>query len=201
MWIMIIEKLPTNPSPPRLSIFWSVPWPDPDYQKRLEEVLAGEALAYQHGLGDDLVGIHHKRRGRILEDSSRLLSINSEFDRQVGKRSPNWIGARRITYLEENIRVFPHEFTEQPVTNMREFILSEFPSHELVASDVSGEMMMRDIRSGARRVIYDAALIDGCTHAQALATAWGKDVTIPDADFPLVGWYRCVEAYAALFAQ
>lgn len=205
MWIMLIVKLPTDPSPPKMAIFWSVPWPDPEHQKYQEMVLAGEKIGYTDqtneldATANDLARQINRRRSRRLDNSSSLASIQDEEDRCFNKVSPNWIGARRIAYLGENIRVFPHEFTEQSVANMREYIFSDVPSHELVVSNAPGEMMMRDIKSGTRKTIYDAALIDGCNNAQALATAWGKDITLPDAEFPPIGWYRCTMEYTRLF--
>ena len=45
MWIMLIKKLGTNPSPPKLSIFWSMPWPDDKYA--IDQVL--QWLRETHG--------------------------------------------------------------------------------------------------------------------------------------------------------
>lgn len=45
MWILLTKKLPTNPSPPKLSIFWSVPWSNDKIAKtlkRLDEIYESE---------------------------------------------------------------------------------------------------------------------------------------------------------------
>ena len=37
MWIMLTTKLSTNPSPPKMSLFWSEPWPNSEYARRQKE--------------------------------------------------------------------------------------------------------------------------------------------------------------------
>lgn len=186
MWIMIIKKLPTDPSPPKMSIFWSVPWPDDENANEQKQRIRA-TLEYRNDVECD-------RLWEPDEDATWLPD-------GLGRKEPNWIKARRINYKGQSIRVFPHEFTEQTVAHMREYIYSDMPSHELVTSDVAGEMTMRDIHSGVRRGIYDAALLDGCNDAQATAVAWGKDITIEDNEFPAIGWYRCVPEYAGIFCD
>lgn len=189
MWIMLTKKLPTSPSPPKMSIFWSVPWPHEEYAEQQKKTVRARMEHFYHIECD-----------RIWEPDLDADTIPA-FDIKPGLKEPNRTRARRITYKGESIRVFPHEFTAQTVDNMREYIFSDCPSHELVTSDVAGEMTMRDIHGGMRRSVYDAALLDGCNEAQALATAWGRDITIEDAEFPAVGWYRCVPEYAGIFCE
>ncbi len=37
MWIMLTTKLPTAVSPPKMSIFWSVVWPNKEFAQRQAE--------------------------------------------------------------------------------------------------------------------------------------------------------------------
>ena len=37
MWVMIIKRIPTYPTPPRMSLHWSVFWPNEKYAKQQEE--------------------------------------------------------------------------------------------------------------------------------------------------------------------
>lgn len=184
MWIMLTKKIPTEPSPPRLAIFWSTPWPDDKYSVAQRKKIAAA------------------KRGYVPDFTPPLETENTRyFVDYLGRFEPNWILAREIQYRGCPIRVFPHEFSQQATGNMREFVLSPNPSHELVPSNVASEVLMRDIKSGVRRFIYDAALIDGCNHAQALMTAWGSDITVPNTEFPPLGWYRCLSQYASIICQ
>ncbi len=174
MWIILITKLPTDPSPPKMSIHWSTAWPNEEYARRQQERLESEYL-------DDM--------GDFFVDTLRW-----------GKE-PNWADARQILYKEEVIRIFPHEFNAVG-ERMKLYVVGEGesePSHHLVPSTVAEERLLRDVKTGVRKEIYDAALMDGCTHAQALMVAWGKDITLDDFEVPAIGWYRCRREYAELF--
>lgn len=151
MWIMLIKKLPTVVSPPKMSIHWSLPWPmDAKPQKEL------------------LWGME-----------------------------PDYANARKIYYKNENIRVFPHEFTEIKTGKLMEYINQG--GFELIpGSAPEEELIKRSLKKG-QRLIYDAALVDGCTPAQAMMVALGKDPTLEDPELPAIGWYRCVEQYARCF--
>ncbi len=162
LWILLTQKIPARPSPPRLAIFWSVPWP---------------------GAG-------------------QFVTVDSDYE-LVGQR-PDWDNARRIRYEGQDIRVFPHEFRPVPPEEMSLFINGEdgdAPSHYLVSEAAAEDQLVRRILEDDLRPIYDAALLDGCTEAQAMMTALEMDVTTPDAVFPPIGWYRCHPAYATAFCK
>lgn len=58
---------------------------------------------------------------------------------------------------------------------------------------------MKDIKSGERRTFYDAALVDGADHNQAIMVAMGFN--IDDMDFPPIGWYRALPHITDVFCD
>jgi len=161
MWIMIIEKLPTRPSPPKMSIFWSTP----NYRD--------------------------------------YTSKNSEkFEKEFGFEDDSWEEhkeGRWIHFAGENILVLKHEFSIVLSENMQKYTNE---SHEFVPEDVASEMLLTNIEINAdNRDIYGSALLDGCNNHQALMVLAGMDITIEDAEFPAIGWYRIKKEYGELFCE
>jgi len=155
MWIMIIKKLPTRPSPPKMSIFWSTP----NYR-----------------------------------DYTSKNSENFEDDSWEDHEKGRW-----IHFAGENILVLNHEFSILLSENMRKYTNE---SHEFVPEDVASEMLLTNIEINAdNRDIYGSALLDGCNDHQALMVLAGMDITIEDAEFPAIGWYRIKKEYGELFCQ
>ncbi len=170
MWITIIKKLPTNPSPPKMSIHWSTPWPDMQYHERLMERMNSPFSV--------VVKAH--------EDSKLFY--------EMGGRSPNWKNAKGIIYKKERIRVFPHECS---ITNLENFkIFLKEGAYELIPYSEAGKILMDKQLSKGQRFIFDAALIDGCDDYQAMMVAIGKN---PNDVPPPMGWYRLREEYANVF--
>lgn len=203
MWIMLIQKLPTKPSPPKMSIFWSTEWPGPDSShggRPLGKdicVNCGEPIHYRVSGGEDIAycGCGSKPEPVTAED--RIIAPN-----QFGAE-PNWPFARRIHYKGADIRVFPHEFSVVKPENLRAYVLgdpavttADTHSHDLVPDSVASERMIEAVLDGESRPIYDAALNDGADHNQAMLVALGQDITLPDMEFPPLGWYRMVPEYA-----
>ncbi len=88
--------------------------------------------------------------------------------------------------------------------NMKKRNLLEYikESHELVLEDVASDQLKMNVEINVdNRDIYGAALLDGCTEQQAMLTVAGADLTIPDADIPPIGWYRCKHEYALIFCN
>lgn len=200
MWIMLIKKLPVKPSPPKLSIFWSVPWP------------AEGEIGVHAGLcqicGQKPKKGRYKNATATCDCGTPTLVTPDDNDIRDPTgfgREPNWVGARKIRYQGKDIRVFPHEFSKLKSENMRLYILGDDESdgdtrsHELVPEGVAEQEMVKAILDGETRPIYDQALGDGCTTAQAMAVAMGIDITLPDAEFPPLGWYRCRPEYASAY--
>lgn len=209
MWIMLTTKLPTNPSPPKLSMFWSVPWPDDvnsKYQKRIC-IECGQEVENPHE--EDGSIYKNKRYTRMTigqcgcEGGSVFATEQTRtLPDKFGLLEPNWIGARMIRYKGSDIRVFPHEFSVMKLENMRLYILGSghnSQSHELVKDEIVSSKMESLIMDTELKAVYDAALLDGCTEEQAYLTVSGQDITDEEVEFAPLGWYRCMRHYAELF--
>lgn len=197
MWIMLIKKLPTSPSPPKLSIFWSTPWPGPDANNKY----TGDKCANCGVLIQSVVktwgtksketlfcGCENTEPVPVTEDDKIFPDLlGFGLDR-------NWIKARRIHYKGEDIRVFPDEYSIMQPENMYLYITGDEqsgPSHELVADSVASDREINAILDGETRPVYESALNEGATHAQAMLVALGMDITVESEDFPpAIGWYR-----------
>ncbi len=178
MWIMLIRKLPTKPSPPKLSIFWSIPWPNKEYVKRLRE-----------GKKQFMINVF----GKSVPDWVKRHNYEDERD------ANEWEGARQIRYKCKELRVFPHEFN--PTTTERMEIYINEKAHTLVPESPAEEAVIKRALKKGEREIFEAAIIDGATEAQAVATALRQDITLPDWKFPPVGWYKPNPEMAAYFCH
>jgi len=188
MWIMLLKKLATEPSPPKLSLFWSTPWP-PGGTPGKDAIREWKKLGGQ--AGDLWVpepdSFQHMRWGTevvCFRESLRLA---------------NWGEARKIRYGGCDIRVFPHEYGAMTAEAMNDYVVGG--SHVLETSEVAEDVIVSSMLRGVRLPIYESALLVGCTHAQAVAVAMGIDITLPDVVFPALGWYRCGSEYAAAFCD
>jgi len=130
MWILLIEKLPTKPSPPKLSIFLCLPWPDEGYVKKVKGRAKRGLLAPERLIMEDLIDIEQ------------------------------WEGARKIRYKDETIRVFPHEFNpvetkfiEDMVDGGAHTIVPESPAEE----DVIDKTLRKGQREIYEAAIIDGA--------------------------------------------
>ena len=182
MWIMLTKKLPTQVSPPMMSIFWSVPWP------YLPDCVAKA-----------------KARHRKSASTEKIITNYDNHNGSPWGNEPDAKNARRIFYKSENIRVWPHEFSEMTPEKMKFYILDE-QCHKLVKSDYvdiaddnKTKQASEEITDEITKLIYDAALLDGCNENQAKMVALGMDITIEDAEFPAIGWYRIKAGYGLHF--
>lgn len=176
MWIMLIKCLPIQNPPPKYSIFWSTPWPNEGQTgKQKKHIKIAQDVLDYHG-PDEFGGLY----------------AYTPFGLE-----PNWSLARAIEFQGQRIRIFPHEFTTQSGQNLDLFINQE-QAYELVADNVAGEQSINVILDGEMKPIYESAMLDGANHNQALLTVMGMDITIPDADFPPIGYYVLREEYREL---
>lgn len=203
-WIMLIKKLPTKLSPPKMSIFWSIPWYTKDElpviaTKMLKIIKRGEGFPSGEEFAE-FAYEHRKDRGKdtgtvVTEKMEKLLSSNLFND--IFGWAPNNYKARKISYKDEQIKVFPHEYSIIPADRMRVYT-GEEGSHELVPSNVAEEKIIEDILNGLKKRIYEQAMIDGCDSKQAFLVANGVDI-IENFDIPKLGWYRIRPEYGNVF--
>ena len=170
-WIMLITKLPTNPSPPKLSIFWSVPWTEEKYVKQQKEMVEKEYLSK---LGDCYFN-----------------------DISFWGKEPDWEGARKIVYQNNEIRIFPHEFSVLELEKLKLYI---FESHDLMPGSVAEEKLMKELR-GEKKLYYEAALLEGATEREAILTAMGVDITEGQYEIPQIGWYKVKPEYGMIYCD
>jgi len=223
MWIMLIKKLPTKISPPKLSMFWSQPYPDARVVKRQFETFYnqgrfdGDLPVSGKNFRKQNVSFFHDEDGNILSEEllqEKILSyMNSQldvlYDNYFGfGAEDNWAKARKIVYNEETIRVFEREFSVLTHDKMSEYLglTGHGGSHELVPDSVAEETLFEQILEGDLRDVFDAALMDGCTDEQAIGVALGLDVALEYhgdklAEYPPLGWYRCKSEYAKMFCS
>jgi hypothetical protein len=195
MWIMLIEKLPTVISPPKFGIFWSTEWIN-------GKIAAQQKKRLIHQYHD--VDRYDKREVDVLWDHTTQREDRLAAEPFWGWE-PNEARARGILYGGEKIKVYPHEYSEMTPEKMRLYVFGDEQgdgSHILIedTTSVADEILIRQVLDGETRPIYEAALIDGASHAQAMATAFGMDITIPEAEFPPIGWYQIVPEYGLIFA-
>lgn len=227
MWIILIKKLPTKPSPPKLSMFWSTPWPGPEQnygnglgvgapkkgKNRKKKAKDGDLYAIPSVCANCGAQIQYDKTSSgedwaycrcdeppvpVTEDDDRIAP--NEFGYE-----PNWAFARRIHYKGQDIRVFPHEFNKLKAENMRLYITGDDesgPSHELVPEGVAAEREINAILDGETRPIYETAMNEGATPAQAMLVAMGQDITLENDEFPpAIGWYRPLRWAAEPFCE
>ncbi len=172
MWIMIIKHLPLANPPPRFSIFWSTSWPELDLAKYQKER-------------------YYPDDQWALLDFERQISTEEYFyDHMDFGKEPNALLARKIHFENEEIRVWKHEFSEITSKKMDFYIGEQDSIFTLVPESIASEKVMEFVLNKEYMPVYDAALLDGCNPNQAQLVALGEDITIPDAKYSPLGWYK-----------
>ncbi len=109
----------------------------------------------------------------------------------------DWSNARAIFFRGERIRVFPDEFSILSADRMSEYSKD---SHMLIEEDVTGKTVTEAISlRGTRKTIYEAALLDGCNHYEALMVASGSD--LKGGLMPPIGWWKIRDEYGLIFCS
>ncbi|APU89093.1 hypothetical protein Rctr85_072 [Virus Rctr85] len=169
-WLLLIKKLPTIPSPPKMALFLGEPWPDDGHAKNQSQRMAD---------------------GCLDETSSGAL-IDERYPWGV---EPDWRGAMKIEYKGHALRVFPHEYVVQTADKMRLWVFGDDkpggePTHVLVENDAASAMLLRQALESDLRHLFDAALLDGCNEQMAMAVTMGMPVEDDQTKFPDIGWYK-----------
>lgn len=108
---------------------------------------------------------------------------------------PNWNGAMLIRWQGADLRVFPHEAYQLSGKDLGWLLSNAF---EFVPIDGAAKRLVSEALDGETRPIYEAALLDGCTHEEALGVAMGQNILkVPE---PL-GWYRILPEYGEVFIR
>ncbi len=222
MWIILIKKLPVKPSPPKLSIFWSEPWIDREKSLDQFEILYGKRSERGRIIREGTEGTMDE--SFYLDDNGNrlppdLLEKKMIYHMQVNVPGKilddigwgfehNYARARMILYKGNQIRVFDDEYNPVTQNNMSMYIgvSGEDQSHDLVPEGTASTKIVEEVLKGSLKDIYDAALVEGCDTAQAMAVALGIEIENPSdsnslATFPAIGWYRCRPEYALIYCD
>lgn len=167
-WIILTAKLPTNPSPPKLSIHWAVPWPLS--QDRIDKQVRDNVFLDNENIDDEYF-----------------------FFCDWGKE-PNYRLPVKIHYKGHDIRVWKHEFNYLTPDRMRDYVAGGDTggngTHLIVEGTKSDQALLRAAMDTDLRGIYDAALIDGCNPEMAKLLAMGMQYNDDTLEFPPICWYK-----------
>ena len=197
---MLIAKLPTEVSPPKMSIFWAVPWRG-DYGELAYKKKLIEAYNESHeipGLWEEVQEAISKGDWNPPDIGSQ--SFSNTYSEVFPGREPNWAGAMAIQYKSEKIRVFPHEFSKIDDNTLKIYIAE---SHEFVLGEVpEGEALKTDMEvSPEKRSLYEAAILEGASKAEAILLSAGLMQIEEGTEVKPTGWYRCKLEYAQIFCN
>jgi hypothetical protein len=181
MWIMLIKKLPTVVSPPKLSIFWAVPW-----------------LADMHKLS--------KREEQLQDEFDRSYKMFGmpDWDNAV---AIFYKGEKIRVFPHEFSKMTRGKMHEYIIGNEGFLTSHELVTADVITA---AQKRLDEITDEALKPIRDAALLDGASPEMAMQIAMGVDVLVPDegiedpdddCGFPPIGWYRCHEEYAKYFCN
>jgi hypothetical protein len=181
MWVMLIKKIACVVSPPKMSIHWAEPWP----------------MARQHRQAKEKL----KAARKCLDSSQEFCSeedicgfSNQPIIHDVRRAS----GAMGIIFMGEHIRIFPEEFTAVPDDCLEEYIDIKDGSHILIEYQAeTGANTPSQWTNKDQKLLYEAALLDGCTPLQAMSVMAGRDVST----VPVMGWYRAKPEYGRYFCK
>lgn len=192
MWIMLINKLPTQPSPPKLSIFWANPYhfDDSRIQQQFKEYVSREIDT------DYPEKIEGRRKKELWNSYLKCDKLPDQFG-----WCDNLAKRLSIIYKDTQLVVKSNEYTVQTPEKLKIFLTESPCSHELVSSIADGVSKNKGDLNKDERLFYESALLDGCNEQQALLTALGVDITQEMVEFPPIGWYRCKKEYAKIYCD
>jgi hypothetical protein len=178
---MLIKKIACVVSPPKMSIHWAEPWPMVRQHRQAKEKLkAAQKYLYSNQefcSEEDICGFGGQP---IIHDVRRTS------------------GAMGIMFMGEHIRIFPEEFTAISDDCLEECIDIKEGSHILIeyqaetGTNTPSQWMNKD-----QKLLYEAALLDGCTPLQAMSVMAGGEVST----VPVMGWYLIKPEYGRFFCK
>lgn len=93
-WVLLLKKLPVRPSPPKLSIFYAIPWPNEaivkDQREHYFDENTGEWWDWSRS------GSH--------------IDPDSDYFMDLFGAEQNWVKAMKIVYKSNDIRILPGEY-------------------------------------------------------------------------------------------
>ena len=212
-WIFLVNKLPTEITPPAMSIHYAIPWPMENtameksvkkHRKEMRKLLSRCSLIDEELLketkdedlwdfleNDDVYDFVADNDWNMLEDFPE-----DEYGFAKACDYRRLKGAMQIKFAGENIRVFPEEFSDISLPHMKEY-LKVYTFHP---NDFWNGLAVKPTDPD-EKFIFEAALLDGCNEYQATNIVNGGDINSVD-DFPApLGWYECPLDYGLYFGK
>lgn len=102
---------------------------------------------------------------------------------------PNPARAMRVIVNDEAVKIWPHEYSIIKSDNMKDYINEKL--YEFRPSSTAEEKLIEFSLDEITKPIYDAAIVTGCTDAEAMLMAMGVDVS-ENYIIPPIGWYEYI---------
>lgn len=199
MWILITRDVPVSKEyrPEWLGIYWSVPWIDAEHIKntfwRFVCEDRGPVKKREKKEIPDVVFQNIHDEEKYPEDYKRLLKrflTKDLFTGWVrGGLELNPANAMRVIVNNEAVKVWPYEY--KSISNDKLRILIDAKEYKIIPSTTAEEKIENFILDEVGKVIYEEALLEGCTENEAKLMVIGIDVS-ERYEIPPLGWYRYV---------
>ncbi len=217
MWVMIkkIIMVDVQYRPEFLGIYWAVPWIE------ASDIRDAFYREYAEDYGVNLwTGVKRRRKSTLQKDIDTAIPIEVFENIHDQKRypdeykeeliafvnrdrlsscfglSPNPAGAVRVITNHEAVKIWPHEYSSVSTQMLKQYI--EERSHSLVVSTVAEEKLETDLLEGDAKVLFEHAVMDGCSDLEARLMAQGVDVS-ERYEIPPTGWYQACPEIKAYF--
>lgn len=214
MWVMTRQQIPCAAGPEALCFFWAMPSPI---------IAQCIGLVHRYGLENQMLDIPEqahltakvkkKRIPSFLQPDNaanwlpKLEVLLEEYRAGDGKLMPpgSWgfegDPTRSVVVRKDSqdIRLWPHEFVPNSGGLLCKLIAEDVVEFHM--ESVAEQELLRGIleRNTEQAFVYDAALVDGCTHDQAVAVALGVNIGDEDCGVLPLGWYRIDRKWAKAF--
>lgn len=195
MWILLTTKLPTEVSPPKMSIHWagaSAVDVYKDRQQKLKSANWRKALEFNKG------DLEFWQSHKLLDCDDKYFDLATGFGYEPKEDGSVW-----IIFDNEPVKVWPHEHSKIKPENMELYLngeedgfsMSHFPMYGRTAlyADPQSLSIQDNFDQYPRfdRTLFEAACIDGQNELQAFYTAVGG--------YPLDVWFALGSHYADIY--
>ena len=201
MWIMINRIVPVQEKfrPEFMGIYWGVPWID---AKQIQKTFI---QWYIKDLIMDLRDARQELEIKLPVSTFETIHVESTWPEEFKDKfkefvhstvlsdhfglAPNPSMAMRIIVNNEPVKIWAHEYSTVTTDNMKLYLNEGL--YELKPSSVSEESTIQFMLDDITKPVYEAALVDGCTDAEAMLMAMGVDVSEKYL-IPPIGWYKYI---------
>jgi len=203
-WLLISTKS-TAPSLRSLDLYYGVPSMIKDFDDCFDQFvlqLINDEFEYDDDNYKSCIERYNRKINVDINTEQGFIKfLDKMYDRNYyfsptgfGKE-PNKINSYDVTLGNTTIKVWAYEFTipkEEAFADLVE------ESHDFIAfeNNKASETMKNLITDTELKFIYEHALLDGANEVQAIATAYGQEIsTVPH----LNGYFRCKDSYRNIF--